>query len=114
MTGFRPGEVVLVRFPFTDLRTTKLRPAVVVSSADFSFRFDDLVVLALTSHPQPERAARLTEWRAAGLPKPTWVKPVIGTLSCRLVKRSIGMVVVADERCIVEALRRAIAGKFRA
>jgi len=26
MTRYRPGDIVLVRFPFTDLSTTKKRP----------------------------------------------------------------------------------------
>jgi len=30
---FRRGDVVLVPFPFSDLSTTKVRPAVVVSGA---------------------------------------------------------------------------------
>ena len=33
---FRRGDVVLVPFPFSDLSTTKVRPAVVVSGALFS------------------------------------------------------------------------------
>ena len=31
MAELRRGDVILVRFPFTDLRTTKLRPAVVLA-----------------------------------------------------------------------------------
>ena len=32
MTSHQRGDVVLIPFPFTDLTTTKTRPAVVVSS----------------------------------------------------------------------------------
>jgi len=31
MGEYQRGDIVLVRFPFTDLRTTKLRPAVIVA-----------------------------------------------------------------------------------
>ncbi len=67
MTTFEPGDVVLVRFPFTDLAATKKRPAVVVSSAEFSQRHGDVVVMALTSRPQPEDALPVEDWKAAGL-----------------------------------------------
>jgi len=33
-TAFRPGEIILVRFPFSDLSEVKLRPAVVLAEAD--------------------------------------------------------------------------------
>lgn len=31
-TTAQPGSIVLVRFPFTDLTTTKVRPAVVLAT----------------------------------------------------------------------------------
>ncbi|HEX4123368.1 MAG TPA: type II toxin-antitoxin system PemK/MazF family toxin [Tepidisphaeraceae bacterium] len=78
MTTCDPGAIVLVHFPFTNLSSTKRRPALVVSSATFAARYGDVVVLALTSQNQNDPSLH---WRAAGLPKPTWVKPLIGTLS---------------------------------
>jgi hypothetical protein len=45
MTLYNPGDVVLVRFPFTDLSTTKKRPALVISPAGFTAKNGDLVVL---------------------------------------------------------------------
>jgi mRNA interferase MazF len=49
MTPCRQGDVVLLPFPFTDLTTTKQRPAVVISSEAFNARQRDVVVLAITS-----------------------------------------------------------------
>ena len=46
---FRRGDVVLVPFPFSDLSTTKVRPAVVVSSALYHATEPDLLLAALTS-----------------------------------------------------------------
>ena len=36
MTGFEFGAIVLVRFPFTDRRGSKQRPAVVVGSTAYN------------------------------------------------------------------------------
>jgi len=43
------GDVVLVPFPFTDQRTTKKRPAVVVSSDAYNQERPDIILMAVTS-----------------------------------------------------------------
>ena len=59
MTTFEPGDVVLVRFPFTDLTALKKRPALIVSPSEFSKRNGDVVIVALTGQPQTEPDAAL-------------------------------------------------------
>ena len=46
-TAFRPGEVVLIRFPFSDLSQTKLRPAVILTDAGRG----DWILSQVTSKP---------------------------------------------------------------
>jgi mRNA interferase MazF len=112
MTRCRPGDVVLVRFPFTDLSSTKKRPALVLSPPRYTVRQRDVVVLALTSQPQKQAALRLSQWKAAGLPKPTWVKPVVGTLASALIVRRLGRLNAADRQTVRYALGQLIAPEF--
>ena len=112
MTRYRPGDVVLIRFPFTDLSSSKKRPALVVSPPALAARHGDVVVLALTSQPQRDSRLRLSEWASAGLPKPTWFKPVLGTLSAKLVLRRLGRLNPADEPLARHALRQIIHARF--
>ncbi len=46
MPSYSKPEVVLVRYPFSDLTSSKVRPAVVINAAHTS---QDLFVVALTS-----------------------------------------------------------------
>ncbi|MGC8487289.1 MAG: type II toxin-antitoxin system PemK/MazF family toxin [Clostridia bacterium] len=67
--------MVLIRFPFTDLSTTKRRPAIVVSTATFQRWTHDLIVTAVTSVPGTMPSDfPLANWQAAGLAKPWWVR----------------------------------------
>jgi mRNA interferase MazF len=90
MTSYDAGDIVLVHYPFTDLTTSKKRPAVILSPRIYTDRFGDVVVMPLTSQPDPDPKLALSQWRAAGLLKPTWIKPIIGTLSTGLIERGLG------------------------
>jgi mRNA interferase MazF len=69
MTLYNPGDVVLVRFPFTDSSSTKKRPALVVSPAGFTANHGDLVVLAMIQS-QTDSSFRLQNWKSAGPTSP--------------------------------------------
>jgi mRNA interferase MazF len=43
------GSVVLVRYPFTDLSSAKVRPAVVLTPEPFLSRADDILLLFISS-----------------------------------------------------------------
>ena len=112
MTRYKPGDLVLVRFPFTDFSTLKKRPALVLSSPGFTAQQGDVVVMAMTSQPQRDAGLRLAEWKAAGLPKPTWLKTVVGTLAVSLVIRRLGRLHASDQKRVGTAIRKMIAPKL--
>ena len=113
MTSYDPGDVVLVRFPFTDLSTSKKRPALVISPPGYASTFGDVVVLALTSRPQADGSRPLVRWRDAGLPKPTWIKPLIATLASSTLQQRVGSIHVEDVRHVVNTLRALVAAEFQ-
>jgi len=104
---FAFGDVVLVSFPFTSQATSKRRPAVVVSNRAYNLARPDVVVMAVTSQLRPIQTLGdvwLGAWQAAGLLKPSAIKPVIATLERRLVIRRLGVLEAEDQA----ALRRAM------
>ncbi len=110
--AFRRGDVVLVPFPFSDLSTTKVRPAVVVSSALYHATEPDLFLVALTSKVATATGPfdySLDDWRTAGLRYPSALKPVLFTLDPAHVVYRIGALTSADLVQIDQRLRRALA-----
>lgn len=101
------GDVVLVPFPFTSQAASKQRPAVIVSSRAYNLERPDLVMMAITSQLRPTPALGevwLRHWQAAGLLKPSAIKPVIATLEQGLVIRTLGALAAEDQ----DTLRHAI------
>ncbi|MBL7065625.1 MAG: type II toxin-antitoxin system PemK/MazF family toxin [Anaerolineae bacterium] len=108
----RRGDVVLVPFPFSDLSTTKVRPAVIVSSTLYHSTEPDLLLAALTSRVAAATGPFdyvLNDWRAAGLRYPSALKPVLFTLDPAHVVYRIGALTSADLAQIDRRLRRALA-----
>jgi mRNA interferase MazF len=50
MTGYGRGDVVLVAFAFSDESATKLRPALVISTALYHRAREEVIVAAITSN----------------------------------------------------------------
>ena len=105
--AYRFGDVIVVPFPFTDQTATKKRPAVVVSSEAYHRDRPDIILMAITSQVRPVPTVgevAVVNWQAAGLLKPSVMKPVLATVENRLVIRTLGRLDAHDEA----ALRRAI------
>lgn len=101
------GTVVLVPFPFTDQTASKQRPAVVISTAAYNAARPDIILMAITSQLRASAAygeVWLADWQAAGLLKPSAVKPVIATLEAPLVIRQLGTLTTADAQALRSAL----------
>jgi mRNA interferase MazF len=60
-TRYKRGDIVLVPFPFTDLSSSKRRPALVISPDAFNDQVADLVVAAITSQLTNEHAVTIEQ-----------------------------------------------------
>ncbi len=108
---FQRSSVVLVPFPFSDLSTTKVRPAVVVSSALYHTTEPDLLLAALTSKVAAATGPLdyvLGDWQSAGLRYLSALKPVLFTLDPARVLHCIGTLTPADMAQIDLRLLRAL------
>lgn len=105
------GDVVLVPFPFTDQSGAKKRPATIVSSSGYNANRRDLIIMAITSQvrqPLGFGEAHVADWQAAGLIKPSVLKPVFTTIEQGLVVRIMGKLSAADLHTLREAIAQVI------
>ena len=104
MGGLGPGVVVLVRFPFSDLSSSKLRPALVLASAGGS----DWVLCQITSNPYGDPAAQplaTGSFVEGGLPRQSFARPgKLFTANESIVVRRAGVLSPAAHRGIVDAV----------
>ena len=108
---FQRSELLLVPFPYSDLSTTKVRPALVISSMQYQQDEPDLLLAAITSNIAAATGMLdyvLTSWRTAGLKFPSAFKPVIFTLDPVRVIHQIGVVSASDMNEIDKRLRLAL------
>src|SRR5437763_797394 len=109
--AFQRGDVWLVNYPFSDLLSTKVRPAVICSTDDYHAKQPDLMLVPLTSKiaaATGEFDYVLKDWNAAGLKKESALKPVVATLDPTLAVHRIGTVSEADIGEIEARLRLAL------
>ena len=105
------GDVVLVPFPFTDQSDVKKRPAVVVSSHHYNATRRDLLIMAITSQVRQPLAfgeVSVFDWQAAGLVKPSVLKPILTTLEQGLVIRQMGRLSLNDLQALQKNMAQII------
>ncbi len=105
------GDVVLVPFPFSDLSTTKVRPAAIVSTTRYHAHEPDLLLVALTSRISSSTGPFdyiLADWQAANLRFPSAFKPVLLTLDPSRVLFRVGGLTARDLQAIEDRLRLAL------
>jgi PemK-like, MazF-like toxin of type II toxin-antitoxin system len=102
------GDVLLIQFPFSGPAGQKDRPAVVISADIYHDRWDELLVVALTSKaPKTVRPTDclVRDWQAAGLQHPSWMRSHLATVHHQLVIRKLGSLVPGDLRSVEICLR---------
>jgi len=100
---FKP-DIILVRYPFSDLSSSKVRPAVVVSTPHSS---QDILITPLTSKTGSLLVGEfvLSEWATVGLNVATAVKRGVYTVQENLVIKVIGKLTSVDAEQLEQSLR---------
>lgn len=110
----KPGDLVLVRFPFADLSTTKKRPALMLARTARSPRNRLATVAMITSQVEAlklEGDVLLADWKPAGLLHPSLLRLAkLATVDEDLLDKRIGTLSSKDK----DGARRAFQRVFSA
>lgn len=97
-------DIILVRYPFSDLSSSKVRPAIVVSPPHPS---QDLLIVPLTSKTDGLLPGEflLAQWKKSGLLVPSVVKRGIYTVDSTIVIKRVGSLTKTDAELLVKSLK---------
>lgn len=85
-----PGDLLFIPFPYSDLRSTKKRPVLVLTAPD---KHGDFIALAVTSVPTNEHAVQIDDrvLVTGALPRASWIRlDKIFTLSQGSIIKPLG------------------------
>jgi PemK-like, MazF-like toxin of type II toxin-antitoxin system len=104
MPSSSKNDIILVRYPFSDLSGAKVRPAVVVSAPHSS---QDIFIVPLTSKTAPLLAGEflLADWKAGRLNVATAVKRGLYTVHQTLIVKVVGRLSSRDVHQLQLSLR---------
>ncbi len=104
MITYRPGDVVLLVYPFTSAEGAKKRPALVLLDTGD----DDVVVARITSQAaRGEFDVDLTQWQSANLPVRSVVRVhKLLTAEKTLIQRRLGALAASDWERVRAAVQR--------
>ena len=103
---YKRGDIVLIPFPFSDLAATKTRPTVVISASNYEKETGNFTVAMITSMPHATSYDyELTDWQAANLLSPSWVRAKLATIDPKLVRYKPGKLTNTDLTAVDKRLR---------
>lgn len=113
----KPGDIALVRFPFTELAAAKKRPALVLAQTLRSPRNRLATVAMITSQVDALKLdgdVLLGDWKAAGLLHPSLLRLAkVATIDVELIDKVIGKLSSSDLEAARAAFHRLFATWLR-
>ena len=104
MASVSVGDIVFVRFPFSDLSRYKLRPALVLANAGK----DDFILCQITSQPYTDRQAIQLQQDSLAmgyLHKVSYVRPAkLFTANIRIVEKTVARVKPQIRQAVVNQI----------
>jgi mRNA interferase MazF len=110
MTAYNRGDVVLVRFIFSDETGERQRPAVIVSSDAYHRSRQETIIGAITSRTDRILVGDhlISDWQGAGLLFPSVATGILRTIKQGMIAKKLGIMPLPDMKRIEDNLRDAL------
>lgn len=108
-TPHEQGDVILLEFP--GVKTTKIRPAVILSSKRYHTARPDIIIGLITSQVQRANSYTdhvLQDWSESGLAKPSAYRTFLTTVPRSAVRLTLGKLSDRDWRAVAQRLKVAL------
>ena len=107
MTDYKRGDVVLVRFIFSDETGERQRPAVIVSSDAYHRSRQEAIIAAITSRTDRILVGDhlISGWQVAGLLFPSVATGIVRTIKQGMIARKLGVMPRFDMKRVEGNLR---------
>ena len=92
ITTYKKWNIILVPFPFTDLKTSKKRPALIISPNEYNDKLD-VVIAFITSKLDSEYRTddyKIQQWEKSNLPKPSMIRMKFATIDKSIIIKKMG------------------------
>lgn len=110
MTGCESGDLVLVPFPFTDLKTTKKRPALVLAVIPSKILPTLFIVAMVTSQKAGEKISgdyEIASWKESGLLHPSKLRLAkLVSLEEDLILKKLGKLLKEDRKNVAKEIQK--------
>ncbi|MBI4366990.1 MAG: type II toxin-antitoxin system PemK/MazF family toxin [Deltaproteobacteria bacterium] len=104
------GDVILVRFPFSDLPSEKKRPAILLATTKVSPKVQTITLAMVTGKVDGlilSGDVRIEEWESAHLLHPSLVRlSKIATIDVELIERRLGRLAPKDLKATKVAFQK--------
>lgn len=103
MEQYKPGEILLLKFPFSDASDVKRRPALVLIDVGDN---DVVVARVTTHHTRSSFDVEIKNWQEAGLKAASVIRlDKLATLEKNLIDRKLGRLSIEDWARVRSKLR---------
>ena len=107
MTNYNRGDILLVKFTFSEDEGSKHRPTLVLSTKEYNNNRQELIIAAITSNLKRQLVGdtKINNWKDAGLLYPSLITAIIRTIKKNMITHKLGKLSDNDFRVVEKNLK---------